>query len=192
MCPRVMSWLHAGRHRDPVRTPLKLFLSLRRIESGERRVDVDDVLALALALDVTPNALLLPRQKGHEVPARVTGWLGDKPLNTHMLWDWAAGIRSLTKPNRQVAPGGPTEFRLRVRPEEVLSADEILAREALSRQLEESQLEDALAMARLRRAAGTEGDAASVEELEDELSRLRRRDVAEKDPHHEQDGAPRA
>ena len=35
-------------------------LGLRRIESGERRVDADDLVALALALDVTPLALLLP------------------------------------------------------------------------------------------------------------------------------------
>ena len=32
---------------------------LSKIETGERRVDVDDLLALALALETTPNRLLL-------------------------------------------------------------------------------------------------------------------------------------
>jgi transcriptional regulator with XRE-family HTH domain len=34
--------------------------SLSKIENGQRRVDVDDLLALALALDASPNAILLP------------------------------------------------------------------------------------------------------------------------------------
>jgi 8-oxo-dGTP diphosphatase len=36
-------------------------LGLSRIERGERRVDADDLVALALALGVNPSALLLPR-----------------------------------------------------------------------------------------------------------------------------------
>lgn len=35
-------------------------LGLRRIERGERRVDVDDLLALALALNVSPTDLIVP------------------------------------------------------------------------------------------------------------------------------------
>ncbi|MFD7846107.1 Z1 domain-containing protein [Nocardia sp. NPDC059764] len=34
--------------------------SLAKVEKGQRRVDVDDLIALALALDVSPNWLLLP------------------------------------------------------------------------------------------------------------------------------------
>lgn len=37
-------------------------LGLRRIEAGTRRVDVDDLAALALALNVSPLTLLLPRE----------------------------------------------------------------------------------------------------------------------------------
>src|SRR5271169_1463411 len=33
---------------------------IMKIEKGERRVDVDDLVALALALGVTPNRLILP------------------------------------------------------------------------------------------------------------------------------------
>jgi transcriptional regulator with XRE-family HTH domain len=39
-------------------------LGLRRIESGDRRVDVDDLLALAVALGVSPISLLLPNMPG--------------------------------------------------------------------------------------------------------------------------------
>jgi hypothetical protein len=35
-------------------------LGLRRIESGDRRVDVDDLMALAMALGVSPVTLLMP------------------------------------------------------------------------------------------------------------------------------------
>lgn len=41
-----------GRHMDQ--------LALRRIERGERRVDADDLVALATALGVTPAQLLEP------------------------------------------------------------------------------------------------------------------------------------
>jgi hypothetical protein len=36
-------------------------LGLRRIEKGERRVDVDDLLALCLVLGITPVDLLVPK-----------------------------------------------------------------------------------------------------------------------------------
>jgi transcriptional regulator with XRE-family HTH domain len=63
-------------------------LGLRRIESGERRVDVDDLVALALALDVSPLALLLPTEtssvtsQGDQYPAeQIWGWgEGQGPL----------------------------------------------------------------------------------------------------------------
>ncbi|MBQ0863385.1 MULTISPECIES: helix-turn-helix domain-containing protein [Streptomyces] len=37
-------------------------LGLSRIESGERRVDADDLVALAAALDVSPVTLMLPAE----------------------------------------------------------------------------------------------------------------------------------
>ncbi|GAA3272659.1 helix-turn-helix transcriptional regulator [Streptomyces lavendulae] len=50
-------------------------LGLRRIERGERRVDVDDLVALALVLNVSPGSLLLP----HEEPAGA-------PTDPHEHW----------------------------------------------------------------------------------------------------------
>jgi hypothetical protein len=34
--------------------------SISKIETTDRRIDVDDLVALAVALDTTPNRLLLP------------------------------------------------------------------------------------------------------------------------------------
>jgi transcriptional regulator with XRE-family HTH domain len=47
-------------------------LGLRRIERGERRVDVDDLLALAKALNVSPVALLVPVDLDGDAPYGVT------------------------------------------------------------------------------------------------------------------------
>ncbi len=39
-------------------------LGLSRIEKGTRRVDADDLIALAIVLEVSPAALVLPRDPG--------------------------------------------------------------------------------------------------------------------------------
>src|ERR1700722_6018700 len=68
--------------------------SITKTEKGTRRVDVDDLVALAVALGVTPNTLLLPE----------VGYLGS--TDTHLLtpvvsgtaeelWQWAQGERPL-------------------------------------------------------------------------------------------------
>ncbi|WP_189636550.1 helix-turn-helix domain-containing protein [Rhodococcus sp. MTM3W5.2] len=48
-------------------------LGLSRIESGQRRVDADDLMALASALGVSPNFLLQPRGRDRDTPVEVTG-----------------------------------------------------------------------------------------------------------------------
>lgn len=42
--------------------------ALSRLENGERRIDVDDLMAIAVALDVSPIQLLLPRKTDDERP----------------------------------------------------------------------------------------------------------------------------
>ncbi|MBF6286919.1 helix-turn-helix domain-containing protein [Nocardia cyriacigeorgica] len=48
-------------------------LGLSRIEKGERRVDADDLVALALALGVSPITLLMPATEGEDDPVEATG-----------------------------------------------------------------------------------------------------------------------
>jgi len=62
-------------------------LGLRKIESGGRRVDVDDVIALSLALAVSPITLFMP------YPLDDAGELLDvpgvrEPQEASRLWSW--------------------------------------------------------------------------------------------------------
>lgn len=64
---------------------------ITKIEQGLRRVDADDLVALAVALGVNPSALLLPPQAGEdEVPltstVRAPAWAA---------WQWADGYAPL-------------------------------------------------------------------------------------------------
>jgi transcriptional regulator with XRE-family HTH domain len=61
-------------------------LGLRRIESGERRVDADDLVALAIALGVTPITLLMPYTKNEDTCVEVTGL--SEPVRDTTLWNW--------------------------------------------------------------------------------------------------------
>ena len=82
-------------------------LGLSRIERGERRVDVDDLMALAIALGVNPIALLIPEDAGPDevidltprlrLKARdardwITGWTL-LPENDVVTWPQAEGVR---------------------------------------------------------------------------------------------------
>ncbi|MFE2684047.1 helix-turn-helix domain-containing protein [Streptomyces mirabilis] len=77
-----------------------------KIERGERRIDVDDLVAIALVLNVSPAALLLPPEsgnqrikltEGHEIPSRTA-------------WQWAEGQRTAMDyepgPIAHTGPGG--------------------------------------------------------------------------------------
>lgn len=94
-----------GRTLEDLESALKLVghplskLALGRIENGNRRVDVDDLTALAAVLGVNPNALILP-------PVRSSIWVskltGTGIRSTAGLWDWADGGRALW-PNSDAA-----------------------------------------------------------------------------------------
>ncbi|GAA1085135.1 hypothetical protein GCM10009642_25020 [Nocardiopsis metallicus] len=60
--------------------------AVTRIEHGKRRVDTDDLMALAAALKVSPSAFLLPPTAAGEV--EVTG-LGE--VAAHDAWRWVDG-----------------------------------------------------------------------------------------------------
>jgi transcriptional regulator with XRE-family HTH domain len=69
---------------------------LSKIERGERRVDVDDLMAIAVSLDVAPNALLLPPGEPAD-HIEVTGAAGSLGL----FWEWAmAGWTPFSRDDR--------------------------------------------------------------------------------------------
>jgi transcriptional regulator with XRE-family HTH domain len=69
-------------------------LGLRRIENGERRVDVDDLAALAFALGVNPNALLFPPVNSSFYGVSITG-LRRPGTDAASMWQWANGERPI-------------------------------------------------------------------------------------------------
>lgn len=72
-------------------------LGIRRIEAGERRVDVDDLVAFAVALGVSPASLLMPEipmaAKDDLVP--ITGW--HKRITASHIWGWLTATRPLVR-----------------------------------------------------------------------------------------------
>lgn len=63
---------------------------LSKLELGQRRVDVDDLVAIAVVLNVTPSQLLMPEPpaEGEDqtvalTPHRQVGW--------HRAWQWMCG-----------------------------------------------------------------------------------------------------
>jgi 8-oxo-dGTP pyrophosphatase MutT (NUDIX family)/transcriptional regulator with XRE-family HTH domain len=65
--------------------------AISKIEKRERRVDVDDLAALAIALETTPNRLLLPGAAGDEL-AELTPEVTVSALDA---WKWATGEQAL-------------------------------------------------------------------------------------------------
>jgi transcriptional regulator with XRE-family HTH domain len=63
-------------------------LGLRRIESGERKVDVDDLVALAFVFDISPLALLLPTE-----PSSLTSQ--GETYSFEQIWYWGEGLHPL-------------------------------------------------------------------------------------------------
>lgn len=61
--------------------------ALSKVENGDRRVDADDLVALAVALDVAPSRLLLPTTAGDE-PVDLTPATS---VSEREAWGWAAG-----------------------------------------------------------------------------------------------------
>ncbi|MBI2700043.1 MAG: helix-turn-helix transcriptional regulator [Mycobacterium sp.] len=64
-------------------------VGIRRIESGERRVTPDDLVALALALGVSPVTLLMPETADRDEPVVATGL--EKAWPAEDLWKWLRG-----------------------------------------------------------------------------------------------------
>jgi transcriptional regulator with XRE-family HTH domain len=115
---------------------------LSKIETGERRVDVDDLVALAVALDVSPSRLLLPGEQPQPLTGADLTW---EKVSRHgkvqltpareaewgQAWAWACGESPLSGVDVQGewrAENHPQGDR-RITPQDV---------ERLSRQAEEA------------------------------------------------------
>jgi transcriptional regulator with XRE-family HTH domain len=94
---------------------------LSKLEAGERRVDVDDLMALAMALEVTPNRLLLDSEADDEPIALTETY----QTNRRQAWAWSCGewadgtswpfLRFTVNP-RKGAPAASFRFRTATRP----------------------------------------------------------------------------
>ncbi len=77
--------------------------AISKIEKRERRVDVDDLVALAVALDTTPNRLLLP---GNAAETEIVQLTPEFSVSALDAWKWARGRRPLpvetAPPDRQI------------------------------------------------------------------------------------------
>lgn len=94
-------------------------LGLRRIERGERRVDADDLVALAVVLGVNPSTLLLPYTV--EGDAEVTG-AGTVPARA--AWGWADGLNPVRLPDDGDPTGALVDFSRAARPPGLRSWEE--------------------------------------------------------------------
>lgn len=66
---------------------------LHRLENGKRRIDVDDLVALALAFNVSPITLLMPFTARGQVQLTET-----TEADALAAWDWMRGSRPLELP----------------------------------------------------------------------------------------------
>ncbi|WP_208861744.1 helix-turn-helix domain-containing protein [Mycobacteroides salmoniphilum] len=88
-------------------------LGLRKIERYERRVDADDLVALAIALEVSPVTLLTPHT-GSDPEVRVE--LNGVEMPVAYLWDWLRGDNELPEPGQNGIPAFSAVFLSRALP----------------------------------------------------------------------------
>jgi transcriptional regulator with XRE-family HTH domain len=84
-------------------------LGISRIENGQRRVDVDDLVAIAVALGVSPVTLLMPRIEAVGPSDEVTVTGADDSLRAQDVWEWLAANYPLT--NKTISFPEMYEFR---------------------------------------------------------------------------------
>lgn len=67
--------------------------TITKIEKGQRRVDADDLVTLAIALETRPDALLLPPTIAGEITLSEA-----KSVPALHAWQWANGKQPLERP----------------------------------------------------------------------------------------------
>ncbi|MGW4033095.1 helix-turn-helix domain-containing protein [Streptomyces sp. NPDC004838] len=81
---------------------------ITRMEKGERMVNSDDLVALAVALGVSPSALLLPVDVEPDAQVEITG---STPVSASSAWHWMEGGGPLKLPTRQEGESGISSGR---------------------------------------------------------------------------------
>lgn len=76
--------------------------ALAKVEKGQRRIDVDDLMALAVALDASPNWILLPDRVSDDLPIELTPSHQRGGLE---VWQWA--VRDHPDELDQPSPDSP-------------------------------------------------------------------------------------
>lgn len=89
-------------------------LGLRRIESGERKVDVDDLMALAIVFGVSPLTLLLPPGGSVELTTKITGM--NREISQNVAWLWARGDEPLRFSEASTPEEDIARYRIRSTP----------------------------------------------------------------------------
>jgi transcriptional regulator with XRE-family HTH domain len=80
-----LTYAELARRTEDVGRPIPM-LGARRIEAAERRVDVDDLMALAAALGVSPTTLLMPDTAEGDMPVSATGITDE--ISARELLEW--------------------------------------------------------------------------------------------------------
>jgi transcriptional regulator with XRE-family HTH domain len=86
---------------------------ITKIEKGQRRVDVDDLVALAAALGTTPTRLLLPEVDIPNPGASFVLTPGLEKMRIDDAWAWAYGERPLGHKPASFADDEPSPSELR-------------------------------------------------------------------------------
>jgi transcriptional regulator with XRE-family HTH domain len=138
-------------------------LGLRRIEAGERRVDADDLVALAVAFGVSPLTLLLPADGAYELASPMTGVAG-REVAHNTQWLWGLGREPLTIPGF----GNSSHARRAIREFQVKATPEVEPRSAKVRDWADGDLDQvtksASALNRLMETQGMEWSRADMTE----------------------------
>lgn len=92
---RIMSTYNLSERLEELGRPIAPS-AITRIESGARKVDVDDLMVFAAALRVSPSALLLPFLPTEGAQIEITG-PGAIPADA--AWDWVIGDRPYDLPD---------------------------------------------------------------------------------------------
>src|SRR4051794_3415702 len=124
-----------------------------KIELGQRRVPVEDLLALAAALDVSPNRLLLTETARPDRPVTVTEKIARSEAD---VWRWAAGEQPLPRRRGLFEPDREIEFARMNRPHD--PPDETTASEMQER-MKRGELRPVFQAFRRAREQGLSADA---------------------------------